>query len=186
MKSVYILLTRSQTYVGRFIHLMTGDEYTHVSLALDRDLERLYSFGRKYMHFALPGGFIPENIHGGIYQRYSAAQTLIYELTVSQEVYDQIEYRINRMLTSIGDYRYNLLGVVLCQMDIAHDRDKYYFCSQFVADTLEKSGAAVLPKPSSLMHPIDFCSLPGLEKVYSGPLYQYLEDYSDELLPMSV
>ena len=102
MKSVYILLTRSQTYVGRFIHLMTGDEYTHVSLALDRDLERLYSFGRKYMHFALPGGFIPENIHGGIYQRYSAAQTLIYELTVSQEVYDQIEYRINRISPVLG------------------------------------------------------------------------------------
>jgi len=186
MKRVYLLLTRSQTYVGRFIHLMTGDEYTHVSLALDRDLARLYSFGRKYMHFALPGGFIPENIHGGIYRRYSETQCLIYELPVSEEVYDQIERHIRGMLTRINEYRYNLLGVVLCQMDIAHVRSRHYFCSQFVADTLEKGGAVRLPKPASLMRPNDFRLLPGLRRVYCGPLCQYSEACGDEPLPMSI
>ena len=35
---------------------------------------------------------------------------------------------------------------------------------------LEKSGAVNLPKDSTLMHPSDYTTLPGLECLYTGPL----------------
>ena len=59
MKSVYILLTRSHTLLSHSVALMTGDEWTHVSLALDSKLERMYSFARKNPLFPLPAGISP-------------------------------------------------------------------------------------------------------------------------------
>ena len=45
-KKIYIVLTYSGTILSRIIRAYTGDEYSHVSIALDKDLEEMYSFGR--------------------------------------------------------------------------------------------------------------------------------------------
>ena len=58
MPCVYILLTRTDTLFARLLHGLGKHRYTHASLALDRDLGRLYSFARRYEPFMLPGGFI--------------------------------------------------------------------------------------------------------------------------------
>ena len=49
-------------------------------------------------------------------------------------------------------------------------RRRHYFCSQFVSDVLEKSGALELPKDSTLMHPNDYTQLGQLRCVYEGRL----------------
>lgn len=46
MKSIYILLTKSDTYISKIIRLTTDDTYTHASISFTEDLEPLYSFGR--------------------------------------------------------------------------------------------------------------------------------------------
>lgn len=48
MQSIYVLITRTNTLLSRSIRLATGAEYTHVSLALDRGLTRMYSFARRF------------------------------------------------------------------------------------------------------------------------------------------
>ena len=49
-------------------------------------------------------------------------------------------------------------------------RRRHYFCSQFVGEVLEKSGALELPKHSTLMHPNDYTTLQDLHCVYEGRL----------------
>lgn len=49
-------------------------------------------------------------------------------------------------------------------------RRRHYFCSQFVSEVLEKSGAMELPKDSTLMHPNDYAQLPQLKCLYEGCL----------------
>ena len=46
-------------------------------------------------------------------------------------------------------YRYSLLGLLLCRLQIPFDAPDRYFCSQFVGTVLAESGAAELPKPAS-------------------------------------
>ena len=53
MKSIYILLTKSDTVVSKAIHLVTADQYTHVSISFDKTLQPLYSFSRKYIYLPL-------------------------------------------------------------------------------------------------------------------------------------
>ena len=77
MPCVYILLTRTDTLFARLLHGVGGNKYTHASLALDRDLVRMYSFARRYEPFMLPGGFIRENIHAGVFGRCGGADSLL-------------------------------------------------------------------------------------------------------------
>lgn len=66
MKKIYIVLTHTGTYLSRFIRFYTKATYSHVSLGLDRNLNELYSFGRKYPYIAIIGRFVREYID----QRY--------------------------------------------------------------------------------------------------------------------
>ena len=64
MPSVYILLTRTDTLFVKALHGATRSRYTHVSLALDRGLERMYSFARRREAMPLPAGFVQESRSG--------------------------------------------------------------------------------------------------------------------------
>ena len=58
MKSIYILLTRSTTICSRIVYMATRSEFTHAAISLDRNFDKLYTFGRKYKRLMLPAGFV--------------------------------------------------------------------------------------------------------------------------------
>ena len=74
-----------------------------------------------------------------------------------------------------------LVGLLLCWMHIRWQRRRHYFCSQFVSEVLQKSGALELPKPSTLMHPSDYAELPELRCLYRGTLAGLPQRQSMEL-----
>lgn len=86
-RSVYILLTRSDTYFSRLIHLLTDEDYTHVSICLDADLQHFYSFGRKSDIFMFPAGFVQETLQDGVFRRFHQMPCALYELQVPLNVY---------------------------------------------------------------------------------------------------
>lgn len=86
----------------------------------------------------------------------------LYELQVPIPVYETIAQRIAQMQHSADAYHYNCLGVLLCKLDFAFQRQYHYFCSQFVADLLQQSGAIEFEKAASLIQPGDFLRLPQL------------------------
>ena len=51
MKKIYIVLAHTGTLLSRIIKMKTGAEYTHSSIALDENLDEMYSFGRKYSYW---------------------------------------------------------------------------------------------------------------------------------------
>lgn len=170
MKSVYILVTSTRTVFSRGMRMVVTDEFTHASISLDREMRQVFSFARKHEKLMLPAGFVREDIYSGVYGKNPDAPCALLELNVSDEVYARIARRLYSMISCAEDYRYSILGVFLCKFDIAYNRERHYFCSQFVADVLENSGAMQMPKPVSLMRPSDFCRIPKLKLVYRGPL----------------
>lgn len=170
MPNVYLLLSRTDTLFARAMHGLTGNRYTHVSLALDRDLEQMYSFARRYEIAPLPAGFIRENLYDGVYGRSGTADSLVLELPVSQKAYDRIARRLEKMERRQLDYGYDVLGLALAWLGIAHQRRNKFVCSQFVAQTLQEAGALELPDHPSLVRPEDFAHLEPLRVVYQGPL----------------
>lgn len=170
MKTIYILLTRSGTLLSKLVYSVTGANYTHASLAFDEDLSCLYSSTRKNGYTMFPAGPSREYLDRGVFRLRPEAPCALYALEVSEEAYIRARRRANHMMAHGKLYRFNVLGLVLCAMHIRWQRRRHYFCSQFVSDVLEKSGALELPKDSTLMHPNDYTQLPQLKCLYKGRL----------------
>ena len=170
MKTIYILLTRSGTLLSNLVYRLTGARYTHASLAFDEDLSCLYSSTRKNGYTMFPAGPSREYLNRGVFLMRENIPCALYALEVTDEAYTRAKRRTQHMMHHGELYRFNSLGLLLCWMHIRWQRRRHYFCSQFVSEVLEKSGALTLPKDSTLMHPNDYTQLPQLKCLYKGRL----------------
>ena len=59
-KQLYIVISQTGTLLSRILKQITGAEYNHASISLSRDLERMYSFGRRHPYNPFWGGFVIE------------------------------------------------------------------------------------------------------------------------------
>ena len=156
MKTLYIFLTRSGTMLSNLVYHLTGAQYTHVSLAFDEDLSTLYSSTRKNGYTMFPAGPSREYLNRGVFLQRENIPCALYALEVSEEAYARARRRAEHMMNHGHLYR-------------------------FVSEVLEKSGAVDLPKDSTLMHPSDYTTLPGLECLYTGPLRELPQRQQMEL-----
>lgn len=170
MKTLYIFLTRSGTLLSNLVYSLTGAQYTHISLAFDEDLSTLYSSTRKNGYTMFPAGPSREYLNRGVFLMRENIPCALYALEVTDEAYTRAKRRTQHMMHHGELYRFNSLGLLLCWMHIRWQRRRHYFCSQFVSEVLEKSGAMELPKDSTLMHPNDYAQLPQLKCLYEGCL----------------
>ena len=181
MKTIYILLTRSGTLLSKLVYAVTGASYTHASMAFDEELNCLYSSTRKNGYTMFPAGPSKEYLNKGVFRLRGDAPCALYALEVTDEAYVRARRRAEHMMARGELYRFNTLGLILCALHIRWQRRRHYFCSQFVSEVLQKSGALELPKPSTLMHPSDYAELPELRCLYRGTLAGLPQRQSMEL-----
>ena len=174
MRKIYILLTRSGTWVSRLIGLVTNDRYTHASISFEPDLQPMYSFSRKYVNLPLPAGLRAEPLDTGFYKKYDSIPCALYELNVTDAVYAAAKSEVERMMQDTGHCPFNLIGLLLCRMQIPFHRENQYFCSEFVSEVLTRSHALTMPKVPSLMRPNDYTSLSQLTCRFEGKLNELL------------
>lgn len=172
IRSVYVLLTDTGTLFTKMIKWFTHAPYNHASIVLDKKLNEIYSFGRKYPRNPLAAGFI-EDIYYGTYRYFSNTRCLLLKINVSSKEYIRIRNVIQGFNQNKDLYSYNLLGLFgVAVHHPVYQRNKY-FCSQFVADVFETSGLNLWDRPSALITPNDFKEHPRFEIVYEGRLYDY-------------
>lgn len=169
-KTVYIMLTRTDTFISKLIAVATRTKYTHAALSLDLSLTKLYSFGRLYAYIPWIGCFKHENTATGVYRRFRNSPCALFRLEVSESAYDAICARIREMTLDSGRYRYNIIGLFGNYIGHPIYRENYYFCSEFVADTLIRSDALRLSREPSLVRPNDFLEMGELKPVFFGTL----------------
>lgn len=168
MKAIYILLTKSDTILSRLVHLVTADAYTHVSISFDDGLQTLYSSSRKNGYTLFPAGPCTEQLNEGYYRRHARIPCMLYELPVSDESYMRAKDEVRKIMCREQDYHFNILGLILCQLNIPYHRKHHFFCSQFVSEILSRSHALKIPKDTTLMKPSDYMEMPELNCLYQG------------------
>lgn len=172
-KTLYILLTRTSTILSRIVHLITADDYTHVSLAFNESLRPLYSSSRKNGRTLFPAGPCKERLNKGYWKSHRNVPCAVYKLEVSEEVYEMAKKEVDKIMVKSHEYHFNIIGLILCRLNIAYNRERNYFCSQFVSEILSRSKALELPKESSLMRPSDYMQLPELVCCFKGRLNEF-------------
>lgn len=172
-KSVYIVLTQTKTYPARLIRFYTKEPYAHASIAFDEELEEMYSFARKGRWNPFRAGFIKEELDSGVFGSCIETSCHVYELKVTEKQYQRVREELNIFKKNKEKYSYNFLGIVGVMMNIPIQREKRYFCSQFVAYLLEQSGIRLFNKSCALVRPLDIRMCPQLRSVYRGRLVDY-------------
>ncbi|HIW31165.1 MAG TPA: hypothetical protein IAA29_00100 [Candidatus Paenibacillus intestinavium] len=172
-RSIYILLTNTGTLFTRMIQGYTKAPYNHASISFDPELSELYSFGRKHPNNPLNGGFVKEDLKTGTFSKYPNTTCVIYELQVTEREVEKMERVLQIFVRSRQKYMYNILGVIGIALKEPVEFSNSYFCSQFVAEILERSGIKLWNKLPALVTPDDFRQSERLVLVYEGKLSDY-------------
>lgn len=172
-KKIYIILTQTKTCPARAIRLYTREPYSHASVALDKNLNEMYSFARRGIYNPFNAGFIREYVDKGVFGHFKTIACSIYQLPVTDEQYTRIRNEIEIFNRNKKAYSYNYLGLIGAAFNIPVKSKYRYFCSQFVAYILEKGGINIFDKNYAIIKPKDIRTNPYLELVYQGMLSEY-------------
>lgn len=138
MKTVSILFTTYTDFVSRLVGIMSGFNCTHVSIALDEENEYFYSFNTK--------GFKKEYPKK---HKNRTKENICLRIQVTQQQYNKLCSLIKKFERKKSKYKYNFWGVICCMFRLPHERKDKYFCSEFVAELLDKAKIIKLKKPKS-------------------------------------
>ena len=178
-KHIYIVLSRTGTTFSNIIALFTQKEYSHVSLSLDASFTQMFSFGRKIPSKVLPAGLVEENLYSGVFAMYPKSKCLVYKIDVTDEQLTYLQNSIDNFFKNKDYYKYSVLGTVTAYFNRPLKREKYYFCSQFVAELLINSGIYKTDKLPEVIKPMDLLEIPNKTFVYEGIISE--ENYQNYL-----
>ena len=166
MKKIYIILTYTGTMLSKIIKYYTGDEFSHVSIALDSQLRKMYSFGRLNPYNPFWGGFVHEGINIGTFKRFSRTRARVYSLEIDDEQYEKLKYAIFYIKKLRKYYKFNTLGLFAVGFKIKIRADKSFYCAEFVKHVLEEANIeTMLP---DLVKPEHFKKVDNLKVEYDG------------------
>lgn len=148
MKKISVLLTQYSDWLSCLIFLISGLGYTHISLALEEDDNRFYSFNYR--------GFCIETVEK--HRRRGVYKSLTYQIEIPESVYSDIKMRIQDFEQQKTKFYYTKAGVFCAVFQIPFKRKYGYICSQFVAELLSETGAINLHKANNLYLPNQLCA----------------------------
>lgn len=146
MKTITVLLTKYSDFWGRVARGIEDRGYSHASLSIDGE-ETFYSFNFRGFAIERPKERKP---------RKQVPGSLCIRMKIPEENYNLIKKEIERFIKERERYKFSKIGLVMCFMNIPNKFKDSYFCSQFVAEILSKSGVVKLKKRTSLCKPTHF------------------------------
>lgn len=170
MKQIYIVLTYSGTALSTLIKKFTGDEFAHVSIALDKNLEQMYSFGRLRPYNPFVAGFVHEGIHFGTFRRFSNTDAGVYSMQITDSQYKKIENKIYLMNKCSLPYTFNIIGLFAAGFNIRIRKEHSFYCAEFVKYLMDK--AKIQNDLPEIIKPEHFKYM-GLKMIYKGKLKDY-------------
>ena len=171
-KKIYIILSQTGTLFARLLKIITGDEYNHASISLDRELTQMYSFGRKVVNNPFNGGFIHESLSYGVFGKFRNTKAMIVEVELTDEQFLAIQNKINQMDQMKGDYKYNFRGLFFGVLHIPCKRKFHFYCSEFVRNILQDIGFNIEVPHNKCVKPKHLLQVEHT-RVYKGNLHAY-------------
>ena len=175
MKTIYIMLSKTESVFCSLITSYTREPYAHVSLLFDDDFSNGYSFSRKKIRNPFIGGFMNENYARWV-EAFPATECLIYTLNVTDESYALLKHQVKCFKYNQQKYKYNILGVIGYMFNIKLQPKNSYFCSHFVSYILRESKALYFDKDPFFTTAGDFRRHPDLHLIYGGYLNKLVDN----------
>lgn len=171
MKAIYIVLTHTGTVLSRIIKNYTQDEFSHVSISLDKELKEMYSFGRLNPYNPFWGGFVQEGINFGTFKRFRKTVCKIYSLKITEEQYNNVRGMIEYIKSSKQLHKFNVIGLFAVGFNKRISFENSFYCAEFVKYVLDKSD--IKNNLPEMIRPEDLKKLENSSIIYDGLLKNY-------------
>lgn len=173
MRKLYIVLTFTGTVLSRIIKVFTKNEFAHVSIALDDELNEMYSFGRLNPYNPFWGSFVQEGINIGTFKRFRNTSAEVYSFLVSDEQYEKAKKVIAHYIENRQKYKFNFIGLACVGINKRITRKNRFYCAEFVKHILKSVRITEANKLPKLIKPEDFKQMKGMTLEYKGVLRKY-------------
>ena len=173
MKKIYIILMHTRTIPARLIKFFTRYEYSHVGIALEKDCNVIYSFGRRNVYSILNGGFTAEYKEGEFFHKFNQTVCKIFETQITDEQFEKLNSIFTYMKSKENEYKYDYFGIIPRFFGIPIILKNRYVCSYFVASVLERTHICSFNKRVCFIKPEDFEHLKGFKEIYRGSFNLY-------------
>lgn len=128
---VYVVFLTTNTFMGKMIRFFTRNRYSHVSFALEENLNKMYSFARYHINSPISGGFVVE--HPGRYLNGGRDVMIkVCKVPVSEEEYNRMKDTIAYFCKHREVMIYNTINAVLSLMKKKLEVKDSYTCIEFV------------------------------------------------------
>lgn len=176
---IYVVLTRTNTAISKLIQFFKKDEYTHAAISLNKELDDMYSFGRKHTYNPFVGRFKQESINKGVYKFHKNLPGLIMEVEVSKQQYENAEGLLNHFVTNSHLYKYNYKGLLHGLFNKEAFYDNRFLCSEFVYYILKESGIVDFGISRNLIRPQSLLNI-NSKIIYRGNLKELKSTNSND------
>ena len=167
MKHIYIVFSSTPFRMGKLVRQFTGDKYNHISVSLDLELTKMYSFARRYYRMPFYGGFVRENV-----SRYNldgmTTQVCICGIPVTNAQFASLSKQLAYMEENKEHYLYNHLSAVAAVFRTSAKREDAYTSVEFCTDVLRQIGISLDSKHYYTIGQLHNILEPNI--IYSGPL----------------
>jgi len=179
MKKIYIVITYTGTILSKIVKFYTRDKFCHISIALDKNLNEMYSFGRLNPYNPFWGGFVHEKIDSGTFKRFKNTEAEIFSLDITEKQYNIIRKTINFINKNKKYYKFNTIGLFAVCVNARVKFKHSFYCAEFVKYLFDK--AKIKNNLPLIIKPEDFKNLIDIQKEYEGKLRDYtIEDVKQE------
>ena len=177
-KSIYIVLTRTNSCLSNAIHTILQDQYTHAAISLDSGLEYMFSFARRKASNPFVGCFKHECLDGDFYARHDVLPGTVLKLDVTENEYNKIAADIWHFVLNGHAYEFNVVGMFASAFGF-HQKfnDNKFFCSEFVYYILHKNGICNFNKPRAAVRPQHLLDIKA-RSIFEGDLLEYIGSQS--------
>ncbi len=168
-KKIYVLMTQYSGCNARFLKWCSRFPYTHVSVGFEEDMDTFYTFVGK--------GFLVESIKRYEKPGRPSFPCALYEISVTEQTYNHVKALVMTYKARKERLKYSTFGLVLSFLRIPYKRKNHYFCSQFVAEVLQKSQVLKLKKRSTLYFPKDISKHKELKLIFVGNHSKFVDSF---------
>ena len=167
MQYLYVMLSHTDTKMGRFIRFFTKEEYNHVSLSLDGQLQQFVSFARYRQSAPLAGGYVTESA-SRLRSCGASMMVRIFRLEISRSDAEKLTSLFE--LADRSPLIYNSLGALFTGCHLRCPVPGAYTCLEFAG--------SILGRPFTSIKALEDALAP-LE-IYHGDLFELLEHTTDQ------
>lgn len=161
---IYIVLMHSGTMLANVIQKVTKHQYSHACISFNKELDPLYSFGRKDMSM-LKTGMVINNPKHPFFTKFKTKYG-VYRMMLDKTGIDKMKDRLDYFERNLSRFKYDVGGLAYNFFGAEREKVDKYFCSRFVADIL--NAGIGLDKNPSLYKPNEFSSLENIVLVAEG------------------